>query len=65
MAPVLKMGERMAKLEEKVDGLHEKLDTFIDSADKKYAPRWMLTIMSWLAGILAVIISGVAIVKLV
>jgi len=61
--------ERLAKVETEVKYLKEvnskehndiilKLDRFIDSADKKYAPRWLMNVLSWVAGITAVIISG-------
>ena len=63
------MHERMAKVETEVKNLKtnnskehkdmmDKMDRFIDSADNKYAPRWILTLLSWLAGIVAAGISG-------
>jgi len=60
--------ERLAKVETEVKYLKEvnskehndiilKLDRFIESADKRYAPRWLMTVLSWIAGIFAVVIS--------
>lgn len=53
-----KIGERMARVETQLEAIHDKLDRFIDSADKRYAPRWIVTILSWVAGICAVVISA-------
>jgi len=58
MAKQAEMGERMARMEEKVDNLNEKMDEFIKAADKKYAPRWVVTILSWIAGIFGIVISA-------
>jgi len=65
----MKQSERLAKVETEVTNLKEnntkehsaiieKLDKFIEGADKKYAPRWLMNVLSWVAGITAVIISG-------
>lgn len=40
------------------NALSIKIDDFIESADKKYAPRWIMTLFSWIAGIMAVVISA-------
>lgn len=52
------VGERMAKIEEKVDGLKENIDdikttlnSFIASADERYAPKWVADALKWAIGI--------------
>lgn len=66
---MVELHERMATMENEVKNLKDsntkshnaildKLDKFIDSADKRYAPRWIMTLLSWFAGIVAVIISA-------
>jgi len=61
-------GERLAKVETEVKNLKDNntkehkeiksmIKSFIESADKRYAPRWLMTVLSWIAGIFAVIIS--------
>lgn len=34
-----KLGERMARLEEKVDNINDKLDDFIGSAESRFASK--------------------------
>ena len=48
---------KMAKLEKDMEYIKEKLDDFIETADNKYAPRWIVTILSWVAGICSVVIA--------
>ena len=66
---MVELHERMATMENEVKNLKDsntkshnaildKLDKFIDSADKRYAPRWIMTLLSWMAGIVSVIISA-------
>lgn len=63
--------ERMARLEEKVDGitgkvndLQETLSKFIESADERYAPKWVADGAKWLIGIIigAVVIAVLALI---
>lgn len=42
----MEMGERMAKLEEKVDNIESMLKEFIKSADKRYCPSHIESIVS-------------------
>ena len=66
---MVKTPERLAKVETEVKNLKEnnskehtqiikKLDAFIESADHKYAPRWLLTVLSWVGGLFATIIAA-------
>ncbi len=66
---MIEMHERIATMENEVKNLKDsndkshkammtKLDTFIDTCDDRYAPKWMMTILSYLAGIVAVVISA-------
>ena len=52
------MAEKLVKVETDVEYIREKLDKFIESADTKYAPRWVVTILAWIAGICAIVISA-------
>lgn len=42
------VGERLARLEEKVDGINDKLEKFIEAADKRYASKYIER-MFWIA----------------
>ncbi len=41
------IGERVARVETKIDALNEKLDTFIQSAERKFASKYVETFF-WL-----------------
>ena len=44
------VGERMARLEEKVDNIAEKLDTLVASIDGKFAGKWVERVIVFTAG---------------
>jgi len=48
------MRERMARLEEKVDNINEKLDEFIKSAESKFASKLTERIVYGLVGLVLV-----------
>jgi hypothetical protein len=43
------VGERMARLEEKVDNIAEKLDTLVVSIDGKFAGKWVERVIIFIA----------------
>lgn len=62
------MAERLGIVENEVKNLKDNntkehteikklIKDFIESADDKYAPRWLMTVLSWIAGILALVIA--------
>ena len=65
----IKMGERMAKLENEVINIKESntkehleikemISDFIDSADSKYAPKWIGTILAYVCSILSIVVAA-------
>lgn len=55
------MVERMMRVETKLEQIDSKLDEFIRCADKRYAPKWIMNILAWVTGILAVVITVILI----
>jgi cob(I)alamin adenosyltransferase len=45
------MGEKVDKIEAKVDKFDEKLDTLIDKMSEKYASKWVESALKWAGAI--------------
>lgn len=56
-----KVEGRLKSVEDTTDRIERKLDRFIESADNRYAPRWVAEAIKWFFGlIIAAFIAAVA-----
>ena len=42
------LGERMARVETKLEVIEDKIDCFIEKADKRYAPMWLVKVAGFI-----------------